>query len=296
VVLFPTWFNGQHTKNEWLIGPDRALNPNRYFIVVVNIFGNGLSSSPSNTPPPFDRIRFPHFTIADNVNLQRRLLREKLEIGRLSLVIGRSMGAQQAFQWGALYPDEVERILPICGSARTSPHNYLFLAAVKGAIVTDPAWHNGEYDRPPLSALNMVRLIYDGWVLSQTFYRQGLHLRMGYETTEAYANRGPDGFLSDANDLLAQIWTWQQADISDNPRYGGDFDAALAAISAKAIVMPCRTDLYFPPEDSEIEVARMQNAELRTIPSIWGHRAGAPGTDPVDIKFVDDAVKDLLSS
>jgi homoserine O-acetyltransferase len=96
--------------------------------------------------------------------------------------------------------------------------------------------------------------------------------------------------------MLAQLWTWQNADISRNTLYNGDFTAALRAITARAIVMPCRTDLYFPPEDSEIEVASMPNAELRVIPSIWGHRAGAPGADPVDIKFLNDAIGELLAA
>ena len=99
-----------------------------------------------------------------------------------------------------------------------------------------------------------------------------------------------------ANDLLAMISTWQKADISNNHFYDGDFRRALNSIKAKAIVMPGRTDLYFPPEDNEIEVALMPNAELRPIESIWGHLAGGPGCNPVDSKFVDDALKEILAS
>ena len=88
------------------------------------MFGNGLSSSPSNTPPPFDRARYPHFTMTDNVQVQLRLLHEVFGIERLKLVYGFSMGAQQAFHWGALFPDRVERLAAICGSAKTSPHNF----------------------------------------------------------------------------------------------------------------------------------------------------------------------------
>ena len=294
-ILFPTWFTGQHPQVEWLIGPGHALDPARWFIIVVNMLGNGQSSSPSNTPPPSDRMRFPHVTIFDNVVLQRRLLQERFGITRLVLVVGRSMGAQLAFQWGALFPEEVARILPICGSARTSPHNYVFLAAVKAALTNDPAWMGGEYATPPQAGLRMLRLIYDGWVLSQSFYRAGLHLRMGFASTQDYLDRPDTGPARDANDLLAQLWTWQHADISRNHRYRGDFAAALGAISARALVMPCRHDLYFPPEDSEIEVGLMPNAELRVIPSVWGHRAGSPGSDPADIRFLDDAIRDLLA-
>jgi homoserine O-acetyltransferase/O-succinyltransferase len=294
-VLFPTWFTGQHPQVEWMIGPHRALDPNKYFIVVVNILGNGQSSSPSNTAPPFDRMRFPHASILDNVMLQRRLLWEVLGVRRLALVVGRSMGAQLAFQWGSYYADDVERILPICGSAATSAHNYVFLAAVKAALTNDPAWQGGAYNLPPFQGLRMLRLIYDGWVLSQSFYRAGLHLRLGFNSTREYLDRPDTGPARDANDLLAQLWTWQHADISANDRFRGDFPAALRAITARALVMPCRHDLYFPPEDSAIEVSHMPSAELRVIESVWGHRAGSPGADPEDIAFVDRSIADLLA-
>jgi homoserine O-acetyltransferase/O-succinyltransferase len=296
VIVFPTWCAGNHNDARWVIGPDWALDPTKYFIIVVNIFGNGQSSSPSNTPSPFNRMRFPHFSILDNVQLQRRLLNEKFGIERIRLVVGRSMGAQLAFQWGSYYPEIVECILPLVGSARTAPHNYVFLQTLRMALTSSPEWQNGEYKNNPDASLKQMRLNVDAWGLSQTFYRKNLHLRMGYSSTQAYLNRpGPIPF-GDVNDLLAQITTWESADISDNERFKMDFIGALGAITPRAIVMPSRTDLYFPPEDSEIEVAAMPNAELRVMPSIWGHRGGSPGSDPADIAFFDAAIADLLTN
>jgi homoserine O-acetyltransferase len=228
--------------------------------------------------------------------LQHRLLWEELGVRRLALVVGRSMGAQLAFQWGSYYADDVDRILPICGSARTSPHNYVFLAAVKAALTNDPSWQGGEYNFQPFQGLRMLRLIYDGWVVSQSFYRAGLHLQQGFHSTQDYLDRPDPGPTRDANDLLAQLWTWQHADISANDKFNGDFPAALRAITARALVMPCRHDLYFPPEDSAIEVSQTPSAELRIIESVWGHRSGAPGTDPKDIVFLDRSIADLLAS
>jgi homoserine O-acetyltransferase len=294
-ILFPTWYSGQHADVEWVIGPQWALDPARYFIVVANIFGNGMSASPSNQPPPFGRSRFPRFTILDNVLLQRRLLTERFGIDVLRAMIGRSMGAQLAFQWGAIFPDKVERILALAGSARTSPHNYVFLQNVRMALTSDPAWQQGEYASQPMLALGRMRLIFDSWGLSQTWYRNGLYRDQGYASAEDFLNRKVPFAPRDVNDFLAQVRTWERADISDNETYKRDFPAALRAIKAKAIVMPSRTDLYFPPEDSEIEVAHMPNAELRVLESVWGHRAAAPGTDPRDIAFFDAAIRDLLA-
>src|SRR5579864_8890475 len=131
VIVHPTSYGAQHYDLEWAIRPGKALDPEKYFIVVVNKFGNGLSSSPSNTPPPYDRGRWPHFTMTDNVRVQQRLIAEVFGIDKVKLVYGFSMGAQQAFHWGALFPDRVAKIAAICGSAKTSPHNVVFLEGVK---------------------------------------------------------------------------------------------------------------------------------------------------------------------
>jgi homoserine O-acetyltransferase len=93
VIVYPTSYGAQHTDLEWLIAPGKPLDPAKYFIIIVNKFGNGLSSSPSNTPPPFDRNRYPHFTMTDNVRVQQRLLAEVFGIERVALVYGFSMGA-----------------------------------------------------------------------------------------------------------------------------------------------------------------------------------------------------------
>jgi homoserine O-acetyltransferase len=98
----------------------------------------------------------------------------------------------------------------------------------------------------------------------------------------------------DANDLLAMLWTWQHADISANERYRGDFAAALGAITSRAMVMPGETDLYFRVRDNELEVEHMPQAELRPIPSIWGHVAGL-GVNPPDNAFIDAALRELLA-
>ena len=90
------------------------------------------------------------------------------------------------------------------------------------------------------------------------------------------------------------LWTWQHADITANARFNGDFAGALQAIRARAIVMPSETDLYFRVRDNQLEVAQMPNAELRPIPSIWGHAAGL-GVNPVDNGFIDAALNELLA-
>ena len=112
-VVYPTWYSGFHWDNEWLIGDGMALDPAKYFIVVPNMLGNGLSSSPSNTPPPFDRARFPRVTFYDQVEAQHKLVTEQFGIETLALVTGWSMGAGQTYQWAVSHPDMVQRALPV---------------------------------------------------------------------------------------------------------------------------------------------------------------------------------------
>jgi homoserine O-acetyltransferase len=295
VILYPTSYSAQHTDIEWLIGADGVLDPGRYFIVIPNMFTNGLSSSPSNTGAPGS---FPNITVADNVHAQRRLLTEALGIDRLALVYGWSMGGQQAYHWGALYPDAVDRICVVCGSARTAPHNQVFLEGVKAALTADAAYRDGWFHEPPVRGLKAMARVYAGWALSQAFYREELWRGLGYATLEAFLVESWEAqFLRrDANDLLAQIWTWWHGDIADNALYGGDLAAALGAISAKALILPGQTDLYFRVADNEREVALMANAELRKIPSIWGHRAGNPRDTPQDAAFLRSAVAGLLGA
>lgn len=297
VIVYPTWYSGHHTENEWLIGPGRALDPATHFIIIPNMLGNGLSSSPSNTPKPLNGPRFPHVTAYDNVRAQHRLVTERFGIERIRMVTGWSMGALQTFHWGALYPDMVERIAPFCGSARCSRHNFVFLEGVKAALTADAAFADGWYDAKPQRGLRAMARVYAGWGFSQAFYREELDLKaLGYSSLEDFLVAFWEGFFlpKDANNLLAMLWTWQHGDISGNELYGGDFRRALGAIKARAFVMPGQTDLYFPPEDSQFEVAHMPNAEYVPVPSIWGHFAGGPGTNPADVDFIDGKLKELL--
>ncbi|QBD76169.1 alpha/beta fold hydrolase [Ktedonosporobacter rubrisoli] len=296
VIVYPTAFADQHYNNEWLIGEGMALDPNKYFIIVPNALGNGLSSSPSNTPPPFDRANFPHVTIYDDVRLQHQLLTQNFGIEKIALVTGWSLGALQTFQWGASYPEMVERIAPFCGTAKTWPHTFVFFEGVKAPLLADASWSHGQYTAPPAAGLRAIGRVYAGWGFSQAFYREACYWQLGYQGLEDFlAGFWDNNFLKqDANDLLAMLKTGQQADLSANAMYQGDFEKALKSIKARAVIMPARTDLYFTIQDSEYESGLMPRATFRPIESIWGHFAGR-GINPVDTKFIDDNLKALLA-
>lgn len=294
-VLMPTFFAGQHGDTELMMGPGRALDPSRYFIIVPDLLGNGLSSSPSNVLPPFDGPAFPHVTVHDNVRCQHRLITDHLGIEHLRLVVGYSMGAQQAFHWAALHPEMVSAIAPICGTAKTSAHNDLVLEGVRTALCSATDFRDGWYEAPPVRALLAFGAVFASVVLCSRFYREQEFARLGL-ASPADAARFFAGSLRrrDANDLLTMLWTWQHADISDNEVYAGDLTAALAAIRARAIVMPSTTDFLCQVLDSEAETAGMPDAQLRPLVSAWGHVAGL-GASPSDNEVIDTAIIELLA-
>jgi homoserine O-acetyltransferase/O-succinyltransferase len=296
VVLCPTWLTAAPSDTaQWMAGPGRVLDPERHFIVIPNLLAGGVSSSPSNTPPPFEKGRFPHVTTYDNVMAQHRLLTEELGIERIRLATSWSLGACQAYAWAALYPEMVEALAPISGSARTANYNKAFLVANRRAITSDPDWNDGFYgDKPPINGLKAMAAIYAGWGFSEPFYREELFRVFGAENVAEFIDFFWEAFYvkCDANDLLAQMWTWWYNDLGDHERFGGDFEAALGAISARTIILNAETDRYFPPVDSDYEASRIPNGESRPIPTDWGHMAPF---NPEDQDFIDRALKELLA-
>ena len=297
VILYPTSYSAQHHDTQFMVSEGGALDPSKYFIVIPNLFGNGLSSSPSNTPWPDVGSRYPDVTYFDAVHVQRRMLAELWGIEKLALVYGWSMGAMQAYHWAALFPDAVARIAVVCGAARCAPHNHVFIEGAKAALMADPGYRDGVFTERPVRGFRAMGRVYAGWALSQTFYRDELWRTLGASSLEDYLVTAWETTFArrDPADLLAQFWTWQHGDISANPLYGGDLAKALRSIKARTLLMPGAQDLYFQVEDNRLELQHLREAELKPIPSAWGHRAGNPVNQPDDRAFIDAQVKALLA-
>ena len=296
VILLPTFYTGTHKRNEGFFGANRAINPEKHFIISINLFGNGLSTSPSNADKKQRGSKFPTITLWDNIKCQHELLTKNFNIEKIALVTGWSMAGCQSYQWAAQYPDMVEAILPFCASAKTSEHNFVFLEGVKAALCADPIWNKGDYSSPPIEGLKAFGRVYAGWAFSQSFFREKKYKELGFKNVEELLIDWENDHVNnwDANNLLTKLLTWQQNDISTGPIYNNNFTEALNRIKARAILMPCSHDLYFPPEDNEFEVKHMQNAELRKFDSIWGHCVANPGNDKNFEVALDNAINDLL--
>ncbi|KAL3425945.1 hypothetical protein PVAG01_02736 [Phlyctema vagabunda] len=310
VIIYPSWYSGAIADNEWLIGEDQVLDPKKYFIIVTALFGNGESISPSNS----NIQPFPRCTVYDNVQAQHRLVTSHLGITHARAVLGWSMGAGQTYQWATSFPAFMDIAVPFCGAAKTSLHNQVFLEGVKSALLAakkqrsagpsaDGLLRHGEPYRVWSAeerdvGLRALGRVYAGWGFSQAFYRAKLYETvLGFTDLEDFMVNFWEKWAlrKDPENMLAMLYTWQSADVSQQEPYQGDFRAAMQAIQAKTLVLPGQTDLYFPPEDSQIEVENMKEGvgKLRVFPSIWGHWAGGPGDSKEDVNWLNEQLREM---
>ncbi|HTS62282.1 MAG TPA: alpha/beta fold hydrolase [Candidatus Acidoferrales bacterium] len=294
-VLLPSHYMANFHGYEWLIGPDRALDPAKLFLVATELFGNGRSSSPSNTPEPFHGPRFPVMTIRDNVEAVHRLLTEELKITHLRALVGFSMGAQQAFQWAVSYPTFADRIVATSGTAKTWPHGIVRLEGQIAAIAADPVFNGGDYTTTPTKGLEAFGMVWAAWLYSQEWWRKELWRTATVTTLDQAIARFRTRFIpgADANNLILQARTWERHDVGTTPGFGGDVEKALRSIKVPLLYMPSETDLYFPVGDARYEAGFIPGVTLAPIPSLWGHTAGA-ASNPADAKFLNETIGRFL--
>jgi homoserine O-acetyltransferase/O-succinyltransferase len=295
-ILLPSHYMANFNGYNWLIGAaDRALDPARDFLVLTELFGNGRSTSPSNSPEPFHGPRFPVTTIRDNVEAVHRLLTDELKVNHLRAVVGFSMGAEQAFQWAVSHPDFMDAIVATSGTAKCYPHGFVRLEGQIAALTTDPAWQNGDYTSPPTKGLAAFGVVWAGWLYSQEWWRQELwrtNTPAGTTFDQVWQNFRTR-FSADANDYILQARTWQRHDVGTSPGFNGDVEKALESIKARVLYMPSETDLYFPLTDAKYEQAFIPHVTFTPIPSLWGHTAGA-ASNPADLKFLNERIGAFL--
>lgn len=295
-ILFPCFLGGVPEALEIWIGEGRPLDPAKYFIILPGQFGIAPSSSPSNTPPPYNGPYFPQAHIADDVIAQERMVRELFGISELQLVLGWSVGALQTYEWGVRFPAMVKRMASIAGAAKPSEWTRLWLkSVVEEPLTTDPFWANGHYtDGSALaSGKRQIGHLAALTLPPKVFYKPGSEVwrALGFSSVPDFVARFWEAFWLpyDPNDLVMQARKAFAAD----PAQGGDLRAAQARIKARVIVAAFTGDAMFPPEEGAQDAAATPGGIFRQFESTSGHLATFALSE-LDRTNIDAVIAEIL--
>jgi homoserine O-acetyltransferase len=293
-ILMVTAISGNHHRIDFLIGPGRALDTDKYFVVATDAIGNGLTTSPS-TSQAQPRMQFPRFTIRDMVQSQHRLLTEHLGINHVFAVVGPSMGGMQVLQWGVSHPDVMDSLVAMVPLARTPAWTVVVLEATRKAIMLDPAWNGGNYASPPANGIRLWRDILN-FLAARTPDQLRYQFPGGLDVLP-WLKAQEDALIPvfDANDWIYQTWAYERHDIGTSQGMNGDVVKALRSIKAKTLILTGVNDLL-NPEWEPLEAARYIR-DVRYVPinpiSVTGHFAAGGGSPP-DVEFLNREIGAFL--
>jgi homoserine O-acetyltransferase/O-succinyltransferase len=281
------WWDG-------MIGPGKAFDTDRYFVVSTNVIGGCRGSTGPLSPNPLTGrpygLDFPVITVADMVRAERALLTE-IGIDEILGVSGGSLGGMQALEWAYLYPDKVRSIVPIASTSALDPQGVALNAVARNAIMGDPDWQNGHYygtGRAPNAGMAVARMVGHVTYLSAHSMAEkfGRRLQTGDDITysvtgadfeiESYLRHQGEKFVRrfDANTYLYLSRALSYFDLAR--QYGdGSLEEAVARFEAATLLICFSSDWLYPPENSR-RIARALEAqgkrvELHVIEAPYGH-------------------------
>jgi homoserine O-acetyltransferase/O-succinyltransferase len=271
-VLFPTWFTGASSQIASNIGAGKLVDPTKYFVIVVDAFGDGVSSSPSNSKNQ-PRMQFPAFTTRDMVRAEYRLATETLHLKHLHAVMGISMGGMQTFEWIVDYPDFMDLAIPIVGSTRLTSYDLLLWDSEEDAVRADPGWHAGNYEKSP--AMPQVAILHEMNVSTPSYYAREVSRAAFAERYKSYGASGAIEF--DANDRIYQLEAMIRHDIAR----GGSMEGVARRVHAKVLVVPSQQDHMVNPGPA-LEFAKLLGAKVFLLTSDCGHLAAGCEADKLN--------------
>lgn len=283
-ILVPTWYAGTHKAiADAYIGPGRALDPERYFIIVANQIGGGLSTSPNTfaSGPGM----FPDIAIEDDVTAQERLVTSHFGIDQLALVVGGSMGGMQAFAWSAKFPEKVQRVAALAASPCASSYLRALLSAMDDTLAVSL--------RSTSAILSVHARLWAVLGLSPEFF-SGRHFEnLGFGDAGSFVAGFLDPFFAPMNPevLRCMIAKAARADVEfPHLENGTNGEAAKMPV---IFALPIKSDAVFPPSDVARRCWSLPNAKVQVLDSAHGHLA-LFGADPTFLQQVDEALLELL--
>jgi homoserine O-acetyltransferase len=294
VILMVTAVGGNHHRLDFMIGPGKALDTNKYFIICTDAIANGLTTSPSNSKAQ-PRMSFPQFTIRDMVESQHRLLKEKFAIDHVVAVVGPSMGGMQALQWGVSHPGMMDGVVALVPLAKTPAWTVAVLESTRKAIMLDPAWNGGNYTAVPEKGVRLWRDILN-LLAARTPDMYSDQFGNGPDVLP-YMTAQEDAVLKafDANDWIYQTWAYDKHDVGTTPGSNGDTVKALRSIKAKTLILTGTKDLLNPEFEPKDAARYIKDVRVITISpgTVTGH-ASAGGAFPADVDFLNGQVGEFL--
>ena len=275
-VLMVTALGGNHHRIDYLIGPGRALDPAKYFIIATDAISNGLTTSPSNSKAQ-PRMQFPRFNMRDMVNSQQRLLSEKFGIGKVVTVIGASMGGMQGLQWAVSYPAMMDSVVAIIPLGRTPAWSTGVTEMLRQTIMTDPEWKGGNYASQPERAMRL----WGGWLSGTVVRTPQYHEAVFPDNMDVvpYLKSVQEANWKriDANDWIYQSWAYDAHNLGTTPGFNGDYHKALKSIKAKTLILAGTGDLLNPEADAKEAATYIPDVRYVAINDVrpMGHISGA---------------------
>jgi homoserine O-acetyltransferase len=272
-----------------MIGPGKAFDTDRYFVISSNVIGGCKGSTgPSSINPKTGKsyaLDFPMITVADMVNAQRHLI-DHLGIGKLLSVAGGSMGGMQVLQWVASYPERVRSAIPVATALKHSPQQIAFNEVVRQSIMADPDWRQGNYYEfgEPAKGLAVARMIGHITFMSDQSMEEKFSRRLkngdysfkfgGDFEVEGYLRYRGDSFVKrfDANSYLYITKAIDYLDLSDGKLVSRD-----KPIDTRFLVISFKSDWLYPCYQSQEIVRQLKAGFIEAtsceVASTYGHDA-----------------------
>jgi homoserine O-acetyltransferase/O-succinyltransferase len=283
-ILWPTWLGGVSEDLLGLVGSGKVVDDSKYFVILVDAIGNGVSSSPSNSKvQPW--MRFPEFTIRDMVEAERRLVLEVLQISHLRAAMGVSMGGMQTFEWAVAYPDFIDLAISMAGSPQSTSYDKLLWSCEIDAVELDPAWNNGHPTGPLTRGLQLYEEI-DSMNLYSPAYRVAQTPSRDFGSFQAEIKKKAGGDGGAASDFIRQRQAIMSLDIPSE--FGGSIEKAAQRVHAKLLVIISPQD-HMVNATPALKFADAISAPVITLDSACGHASfWCISVGPVVTQFIAD--------
>jgi homoserine O-acetyltransferase/O-succinyltransferase len=268
-ILWPSWLGGKSEDLAQYAGPNNVIDTEKYFAIFVDSIGNGISTSPSNSPMQ-PRLKFPEFTIRDMVESEYRLATEVFHLEHLHAVIGISMGGMQAFEWAVAHPHFMDEVITLAGSPQTTSYDKLLWMTQIDALHLDPEWRDGNGTKPMSSGLLLYNEIGSMSLTTPTY-------RVEHTPTKDFESfreslRKQSGNAASACDAIRQRGAILALDIPQE--YGSTMEQVAKRVRAKMLVFISPEDHTVNPAPA-LEFANFAGAPVITLDSVCGHQSTA---------------------